>query len=388
MASRDDIIFCDRCGAEMKKNQRCCIKCGNINYSNPENASMRKFENNSKKGTYVVGSGSTITTDLSKNYIFTKNIGYKKTCVLVNICLLIIGIIASFVYFYTDSYDILSTLINPWFNILLILLLLFFLESLSMQFIYMKANKPWWGFFIPFYNSYVYFDITMKSPWLFLVGLIPIIGQILFIVSIFKFASKFRISGILCFVFYPIVLPALAFDTAAAYENNYYIQSTSTQVDEKVALVNNYQGNKLILSLTLGLMFISFVSLIYFNYDDIVSGVRKLIFIKDNTKIVNEIKKDYLSGKYSCTSVDLASDDSVLYIDFSNSSVFDDSEKVKYFGYVKVKINNDKRDFYITSANDYFSISDVKFDSLKKFKVDFEDSKKITIPNDVIVCTK
>ena len=66
MASRDDIIFCDRCGAEMKKNQRCCIKCGNINYSNPENASMRKFENNSKKDTYVVGSGSTITTDLSK----------------------------------------------------------------------------------------------------------------------------------------------------------------------------------------------------------------------------------------------------------------------------------------------------------------------------------
>lgn len=49
MASREDIIFCDRCGAEMKKNQRCCIKCGNINYSNPENASMRKFENNSKK---------------------------------------------------------------------------------------------------------------------------------------------------------------------------------------------------------------------------------------------------------------------------------------------------------------------------------------------------
>ena len=308
----EEKIFCSRCGAEMKKNQRCCIKCGNINYSNPENASMRKFENNSKKGTYVVGSGSTITTDLSKNYIFTKNIGYKKTCVLVNICLLIIGIIASFIYFYTDSYDTLSTLINPWFNILLILLLLFFLESLSMQFIYMKANKPWWGFFIPFYNSYVYFDITMKSPWLFLVGLIPIIGQILFVVSIFKFASKFRISGILCFIFYPIVLPALAFDTAAAYENNYYIQSTSTQVDEKVALVNNYQENKLILSLTLGLMFISFVSLIYFNYDDIVSGVRKLIFIKDNTKIVNEIKKDYLSGKYSCTSVDLASDNSVL----------------------------------------------------------------------------
>ena len=86
--------------------------------------------------------------------------------------------------------------------------------------------------------------------------------------------------------------------------------------------------------------------------------------------------------------VPLASGDSVLYIDFSNSSVFDDSEKIKYFGYVKVKINNDKRDFYITSANDYFSISDVKFDSLKNFKVDFKDSKKITIPDGVIVCTK
>ena len=23
----------------------------------------------------------------------------------------------------------------------------------------MKANKPWWGFFIPFYNSYVYFVV-------------------------------------------------------------------------------------------------------------------------------------------------------------------------------------------------------------------------------------
>ena len=61
MAAREEIIVCSACGAKMKKSQRCCMKCGQLNYSHPENASMLKFANNSvNNNSYVVGSGKLI----------------------------------------------------------------------------------------------------------------------------------------------------------------------------------------------------------------------------------------------------------------------------------------------------------------------------------------
>ena len=40
----EEMITCDRCGAVYKKSMRYCMKCGRLNYSHPDNASMLKYE--------------------------------------------------------------------------------------------------------------------------------------------------------------------------------------------------------------------------------------------------------------------------------------------------------------------------------------------------------
>ena len=37
------IVYCSRCGAEMKSNSRYCMKCGNLNYEHGANEQMRKY---------------------------------------------------------------------------------------------------------------------------------------------------------------------------------------------------------------------------------------------------------------------------------------------------------------------------------------------------------
>ena len=177
MAAREEMIVCSACGAKMKKSQRCCMKCGQLNYSHPENASMLKFANNSvNNNSYVVGSGKLIGRNNGKektggdnfSYEIASNAGDRKTCLILNFGLLIIATILLFLTVYDTGDAVLDVLTSTSFNIMFIILLFSFLESVSMQFLYMKANKPWWSFFIPFYNWYVYFEITMNKGLLFL----------------------------------------------------------------------------------------------------------------------------------------------------------------------------------------------------------------------------
>ena len=36
-------MFCPRCGAEMKPEQRYCMKCGALNYEHPDNQKMKQY---------------------------------------------------------------------------------------------------------------------------------------------------------------------------------------------------------------------------------------------------------------------------------------------------------------------------------------------------------
>ncbi|MBR3049011.1 MAG: hypothetical protein IKG58_00425 [Bacilli bacterium] len=36
-----DYVICSRCGEPMKPDARCCLKCGTLNYRNPENSYMK-----------------------------------------------------------------------------------------------------------------------------------------------------------------------------------------------------------------------------------------------------------------------------------------------------------------------------------------------------------
>ena len=84
--------------------------------------------------------------------------------------------------------------------------------------IFQKAGKPGWAAIVPFYNSYVMYEITWGSGWRFLMLLIPIYNIILGIQTQVKLAKAFGKSGgfAVGLIFLPYVFnPILGFDDAA-----------------------------------------------------------------------------------------------------------------------------------------------------------------------------
>ena len=56
----DTIIYCSRCGAEMKSSSRYCMKCGNLNYDHEANKDLKHIQPKEEKNIYQIGSGETI----------------------------------------------------------------------------------------------------------------------------------------------------------------------------------------------------------------------------------------------------------------------------------------------------------------------------------------
>ena len=57
--------------------------------------------------------------------------------------------------------------------------------------IYQKAGEAGWKCIIPIYGTYIYFKIIYGNGWKFLFLLIPIFGEIVAIVSLFRLARVF-----------------------------------------------------------------------------------------------------------------------------------------------------------------------------------------------------
>ncbi len=247
----EEKIICSRCGAEMKKSQRCCIKCGNINYSHPDNASMLKYANNGTNNSYVVGNGAVVSPTVSTsidskfNYTVSSNVGSKATCVFTNVFLFILSAIGIFLMIYNTGDDIVDVLTSLNFMIAVLALSIWGLTFIGLQFLFMKANKPWWSALVPFYSTYVYFDITMEKGWMFLLGFIPGVNLIVYLIASFNLGKKFGYSGLFSLLLLPIAIVVMGFNTATCYEGVYYIPEENNSKDGK--LDKDYKVNKFIL---------------------------------------------------------------------------------------------------------------------------------------------
>jgi hypothetical protein len=100
----------------------------------------------------------------------------------------------------------------------------FVLMIASFWTIFTKAGKPGWAAIIPIYNIIVLLEIAGKPWWwifLFLLGIVPIIGQItVFILSIMMYHGLSKSFGkdagftVGLILLFPIFLPILAFGDA------------------------------------------------------------------------------------------------------------------------------------------------------------------------------
>lgn len=87
--------------------------------------------------------------------------------------------------------------------------------------LFAMAGEPGWTCIIPFVSNYKMFKIAYGNGWKFLLVLVPILGEIISIMVLFRFAKAFgRSTGfaVASIFFSPICLLIMAFDGKSIYQ--------------------------------------------------------------------------------------------------------------------------------------------------------------------------
>lgn len=251
-------ILCDKCQSYYPSNQRYCMKCGNLNYSHPDNQSMKQYmnydiKNNSFSGNYK--------DKLSHNSI-DPEVRNKKLALYGSL-------------FFSFFFPFLATILMFSFGVVDYLVIgicfgigaLLFLYNYSMSLIYLHAGEAWWSYYVPIYGQVVYYRITMDSGLMFFASLIPFIGQIISWVALYKLGSRSGKNGWLTLFFPGIMIPVIAF-TGDSYSGSlksmHMVEYTS---DGKTMSEKDYKLKKNIISIiviiTLGVVLYVFRETVY-----------------------------------------------------------------------------------------------------------------------------
>lgn len=249
VSSSPNVIICARCGSEMKKNARYCMKCGNLNYAHPDNEFMKQYAyKNTVNGEFVpnasVGGQNTVASNSVSNVSSTKN--PYKACFITNVILFgIYTLILLLPVFLTGKG------LGYAFGILLLVGYLF-VFSYSSQRILIKGGRPWWSAFIPFYSSYTWFEVATGCGWLFLLTYVPVIGIVVGFYALYSLGKRFYRNGWLTMFFWFVMIPVIGLDRSS--EMSVFIQGSSLadkSVDSKgkTASEKKYGRNKFFITL-------------------------------------------------------------------------------------------------------------------------------------------
>lgn len=394
----DEIIFCSRCGEKMRKTQRNCLKCGQLNYENPDNAYMKKYEseNSSINSTYVIGKGSvhksgnlSIFNNSRPSEIIADNTGNLMTCVSTNIFIYLAGIVCSF--FISGSIS--ETLINNAFISFLVFYSLTFILMYSLELIFMKANKQWWKALIPFYNLYLLCKIVLSNGFLFILFFVPVIGVIMFFIFFYKLGKAYGKNPWLTLLFGPISLPFLALSNTTNYNGVVYINRMRGKNSVEVL----YKWNKRLLTLFFVFIIVGICLFIYNKrqwFSDKLKQIMTMSFINDVRLIIEDAKVSVENDAYTCSNGISLSSQTEYYIFFENAGEYFNSDKVTesalsgeyYRGYVKVVNSEESVNYYISIDDNVYGINEVNFVDLKNTYA--EKGVYAKLPENVVICSK
>lgn len=283
LPKNDKMIICGRCGAEMKKDARYCMKCGNLNYAHQENTFMKQYAiDNIKQGNYIPGleTAKNNGMEVPKEVV---NHPYR-ACLITNIILHFIPIVLLVI-------AILLLDVNFSFNIVtlvgLILYIIFFFIAYAYQRILIKSGEKWWYYFIPIYNFYIFFKIALGNGWLFLLMLVPIVGMFAVFVALYKLGKKFSRNGWLTLFFPIIMFMIIAFDKNAHYDSNdkAVVEKKEIKVDSKgrTEVENSYRAKRTLFSIV---VLIGFGLVVWLGWDYIIIAYE---FFLEQLKEVKDI---------------------------------------------------------------------------------------------------
>ncbi len=113
--------------------------------------------------------------------------------------------------------DLINTILAAGISTMIISCLIGILMIVCYWILFNKAKKHGWAAIVPFYNSYVMFDIAFGNGILFLLMFVPIVNIVFSIMMCFKFATAFGKGTGFGFglLFLPVVFyPILAFGSS------------------------------------------------------------------------------------------------------------------------------------------------------------------------------
>ena len=357
-------VMCPRCGNEMNSNSRYCLQCGYLNPNVSENQNMQKFLDKRKDPTYEVGSGQTIKQRGNQiTNSIGNNTGNKSICFLVNYSIYMIIIILSFVIIVGNKITDLDAIKNSLFPYVAFIDSIFFLYVYSMELIFMKANKKWWYALVPIYNLFVFCDVVYRKKMLAIILLIPVIGQIFFLVTLYKLAGKFKLNGLLTILLPFIYIPLMGFGSRLYNDVNYISEERTLEKDYK---------RKRIFFFSIVIFALLSLGIIYWNNIIEIKSkafrVRNYYYVFATRQIVNKTKQLAEENYLECEGSKYKEDSGIYYVEYA------DIGEVAYIplhiytdvisAYVIIDNTSGSSKYYVSMSDDTFGYPETLYDDI------------------------
>lgn len=348
----NNIIYCSRCGAEMRADARYCMKCGNLNYDHPENAKMQKIIGKNKITSYSVGSGNFILGNKDSSQVtqsIANNTGNKVLAFALPFAVYMLIILGTLLLSLNScNFDYIK-IVSTAFPMVTIIASITFLFIYSIELLFMKANKRWWAGLIPIYNVMILSEIALNKKKLGLLCLVPIVNIIFIFVIFYKIGEKFKANAILTAVLFILMIPVIGFG------NNVYDGRTFVDVDEKNATEKDYKRKNTFLFATLFFLLIGVAMMVYANLTNVKDSSESIgnyyyVFVTD--KLIKKVEKEIVNESVSCENNLTITQDGTYYIYF-----IDVGEAINFplgimfpeiEGYVKVVNEGGVRKYYVS----------------------------------------
>ena len=304
MSDSLDIIYCSRCGSEMKADSRYCMKCGNLNPDHPANKNMLKYIKN-KQDNYQIGKGKMISevyeagnsTDVKT--IVGLNTGNFTICFLLNFLTYMAIILGVSIYAYYFFDGNISGICMSGIHNIYIMVSIGYLWLFGNELVFMKLNQKWWVSLIPIYNMMILSKAVFNNKWLGLITLIPFVGMIYYLVLIYQLAKAFKKNGVLMILF-PVIMFIVIGYGGSSFKNVNYVSTDENGLEKE------FRRKKLLLRILLFFAILGFGIFCYVNINEIRnkynSTSRKIYLYYVSNIIMNKVKSKIPNNKYTCDS--------------------------------------------------------------------------------------
>ena len=374
------ITYCSRCGAEMKKSARYCLKCGNLNYDHPDNEKYKKFEKHSGSMFYRVGSKKSIEKVENGSLALGSKMGGKNLCFWVNMFAFLLVMVITIIIAVVKYSDSLLLIVYSNFPVIWLIICIYFLLFYGMELMFMKANKPWYGVFIPIYNLLLIAEMAMeKRIWalLFLVPFGPFYLN-------YKLGQRFGGRGIKTLIFGCIDYLVIGYSSSVLYDGYHYVDNLDLDNAEK-----DY-GKKSITRKIIIFVFIAsigmFIASNFTSFMRTIDTASKELFVKQAERLVSKTEKSIEKGTYSCDSSTTRMLGNGTYYFVYNDTAEYGVGNHETFGYVKVIKNGDKLDMRVYITSDKMTIKEAKLENITSDVV-IEEFGGDVVPNNGFYCT-